>query len=281
MLKCNFPRPQEWKFWEYAGMLHPLLCRVMLASHLLNLRLLGAPPCHLSVPKPLWKEGGRGQLLTFPGHWRPPRNSLHLFSWLLWLILREVKPSIKWAVMRALTSSQPCTLTCAPHRAMCGHKRLMLHLAIVKGLSRIGHPHEFPPNLVLHQCNDMMLLKYRQIKTKARRSYSPGTVHMNEQDKAWEEKYRKWFYLQLDHTSSKSNWASWTTYYLQPLSCCRMLPLQIGWQRTESSLESNRPGSSDSISKKITSNRRWWDAGKDRIEGLMPSVKRQANTAGN
>lgn len=165
-------------------------------------------------------------------------------------MLYGVKPSIKRAAMRALMSSRLCTLMCAPHRAMCGHKWLTLHLSIVKGLSRIGHPHEFPPNLVLHQCNDMTLLKYRQIKTMARRSYSPGTVHMNKQDKAWEEKRRKWFYLQLDHTSSKSNWASWTTYYLQPLSCCRMLPLRIGWQRMESSLESNRPGSSDSILKK-------------------------------
>lgn len=59
--------------------------------------------------------------------------------------------------------------------------------------------------IILHQCNDMMLLKHRQIKTKARRSYSPGTIHMNKQDKAWEEENRKWFYLQLDHTSSKSN----------------------------------------------------------------------------
>lgn len=171
-------------------------------------------------------------------------------------MLHGLKPSIKRAAMRALTSSQQCTLTCAPHRAMCGHKWLTLHLAIVKGLSRIGHPHEFPPNLVLHQCNDMTLLKYRQIKTKARHSYSPGTIHMNKQDKAWEEKCRKWFYLQLDHTSSKSNRASWTTYYLQPLSCCRMLPLQIGWQQTESSSESNRPGGSDSASKEtVTSNR--------------------------
>ena len=99
---------------------------------------------------------------------------------------------------------------------------------------------------------------------------------MNKQDKSWEEKHRKWFYLQPDHTSSKRNWASWTTYYLQPLSCCRMLPLQIGWQRTESSVESNRPGSSDSISKKtITSNRQRWDAGEERRERLMPSAKRQ------
>lgn len=120
-----------------------------------------------------------------------------------------------------------------------------LHLATLKGLSRIGHWHEFPPTLMLHQCNDMTLLKYRQIKTKARRSYSPGTFHMNKQDKVWEGKHRKWFYLQHDHTSSKSNWASWTTYYLEPLSCCRMLPLQIGWQGTESSSENNRPGSSD------------------------------------
>lgn len=180
---------------------------------------------------------GRKQALSSssPGCCRPPRNSLYLFSWMLWLVLCGVKASIKRAVMRALTSSRLYMLTCAPCHAMCGHRRLTLHLAIVKGLSRAGHPDEFPPNLVLHQCNDMTLLKYRQIKNKARRSYSPGTVHMNKQDKVWEEKRRKWFYLRLDHTSSKSKQASWTTYYLQPLSCCRMLPLQIGWQRTESS----------------------------------------------
>lgn len=158
-------------------------------------------------------------------------------------MLHAAKPSIKQALMRVLIYSWPCT--CAPLCAMGGHQRVTLHLATVKGLSRIGHPHEFPPNLMLHQCNDMTLLKYRQIKTKARRSYSPGTFHMNKQDKVWEEKHRKWFYLQHDHTSSKSNWASWTTYYLEPLSCCRMLPLQIGWQGTASSSESNRPGSSD------------------------------------
>ena len=145
----------KWKSREHAGTLHPLLYRVVLAPCLLNLRLLGAPHYHPTVPKCLWKEGGREQLLTCPGLWRTPRNTLQLFSWLLWLMLCEVKPSIKWAVMRALTSSQPRTLTCA----ICGHKQLTLHLAIVKGLSRVGHLHEFPPNLVLHQCNDMMLLK--------------------------------------------------------------------------------------------------------------------------
>lgn len=240
----NEDKRAEWKFHEHIGTLHPLTYRVVLAPCLLNLRLFGARPYYPTVPKHLWKERVREQPLTCPGYWRLARNMLELFSWLLWLMLHGVKPSIKWTVMRVLTSSQPCTLTCAPHCAMCGYKQLTLHLAIVKGLSRIGHPHEFPPNLVLDQYNDMTLLKYSQIKTKARRSYSPGTVHMNKQDKVWEEKCRKWFYLQLDHMSSKSNWASWTTYYLQPLSCCRMLPLQIGWQKNERSLESNHPGSS-------------------------------------
>lgn len=149
---------------------------------------------------------GRKQALSSssPGCCRPPRNSLYLFSWMLWLMCCGVKASIKRAVMRALTSSRLYMLTCAPCHAMCGHRRLTLHLAIVKGLSRAGHPDEFPPNLVLHQCNDMTLLKYRQIKNKARHSYSPGTIHMNKQDKVWEEKRRKWFYLWLDHTSSKS-----------------------------------------------------------------------------
>lgn len=120
-------------------------------------------------------------------------------------MLCGVKASIKCAVMRVLTSSQLYMLMHVPHHALPGYRRLTLHLAIVIGLSRTGHPDEFPPNLVLHQCNDMTLLKYRQIKNKARRSYSPGTIHMNKQDKVWEEKLRKWFYLRLDHTSSKSN----------------------------------------------------------------------------
>lgn len=91
----NEDKRAEWKSHEHVGTLHPLTYRVVLAPCLLNLRLFGAPPYYPTVPKHLWKERGREQPLTCPGYWRLARNMLELFSWLLWLMLHGVKPSIK------------------------------------------------------------------------------------------------------------------------------------------------------------------------------------------
>lgn len=144
-VKSSFSKPQWVGYPMQACWTH---CCKGLFFHIICLiqGFLVLPTPNPTVPKCLWKDGGREKVFTYPGYWRPPRNTLHLFIWLLWLMFCGVKPSIKWAVMRALTSSQQCTLTRSPHHAMCGHKRLMLHLAIVKGLSRRGHPHEFLPN---------------------------------------------------------------------------------------------------------------------------------------
>lgn len=192
------------KFHERAGTLHSLLYRAVLAPWLHNLRLLGAPTQHPTVLKCFWKEGAESTSspVQGAGHFQKTTYTFlagfsGLCSWSKTIYQASCDESSDiFPAVRINLCSSPCNVW--PQAAR-------FHLAVVIGLSRVGHPDEFPPNVVLHQCNDMMLLKYRQIKPKARRSYSPGTIHMNKQDKAWEEKRRKWFYLQLDHTSSKSN----------------------------------------------------------------------------